>query len=167
MKAPQKAIVDFLTSHPIGALSTQNKNGKPELTTVYFLVDPDLRCHVVTRVNTRKYKNSLHNQHGALLSYSETELTSVEVSGRLEVVHDTIEVVKVFERFESVVAPRRADYWIPPVSQLKAGLYVIITLIPSKILYRRYGSPERGKKKMTEVVLRRKKKVLELQKVNQ
>ncbi len=167
MLIPQKAIANFLTSHPLGTLGTLNKKGDLELMAVYLLVNPDLSCHIVTKANTRKCKNILSRPTGTILCYAEDELTSVELSGKLELVLDTIEIVKVLERFQGMAEKRRVGYWVPPIAQLKAGSYAIITLTPAKVLYRRYADVKRGGKKMTEVVLRKKNKQLERLKGNE
>lgn len=157
MPLRQKAIVDFLRSHPVGTLGTQSKTGELELSAVYFMINPDLSCYIVTKANTRKCKNILTKPVGTLLCYAEDELVSVEVSGNLEVVLDTIEVVKVLERFQTMVEERGAEYWVPPIAQLRAGSYAIVTLKPSRVLYRHYADSKRGQEKMTEVVLSKKK----------
>ncbi len=160
MAIPHKTIQHFLASHPLGTIATLSKKGDPELATVYFLVNDDLSCYIVTKAETRKYKNIVRKSFGALMCHAEDELISVEISGTYEPIFDTIEVVVAIERFQALAEKRSVGYWIPPIAQLNAGAYVVVKLKPTQVQYRRYVAAKGGSKKMTEIVLRRKQKQL-------
>lgn len=132
--------LNFLQGNPLGALATLNREGLPDVSAIYFFTEKDFTCYFVTKSDTRKYQNCLKNPNVTLLSFSEKDLISVEINGTVETVVDTLEVARSVERFQDRVSTRKAGYWIPPISQLKAGSYVVCKLIPTVIRFNNFAA---------------------------
>lgn len=125
--------LNFLQEHPLGTLATTNEKGTPELAAVYFFTEKNFTCYFVTKAHTRKLKNIEIHPDASLLSYDEELLYSVEVSGEATIVRDPLEIAQAIERFQEIASARHAQYWIPPISQLQAGQYIVCKLLPSEV----------------------------------
>ena len=123
--------LNFLEEHTLGTLATINSRGIPNLATVFFFVDKDFSCYFITKENTRKLENIQEREVSTLLCSSEDDLTSIELMGATEILTDTLSIVKIIERFQELVLNRKAGYWVPPISQLNAGQYVVCKFIPN------------------------------------
>ena len=130
--------LNFLQEHPLGTLATINSDGLPQLCATYFFTEKDFTCYFVTKNETRKCKNIIANPKSVLFSYAEDELVSVEVVGNAEVVVDAALIADIIGKFGNFVLHRKAGYWIPPISQLDAGQYVVCKLIPTDINFNGY-----------------------------
>jgi uncharacterized pyridoxamine 5'-phosphate oxidase family protein len=126
----------FLDEQPHGTLVTLDSEGKPETAAIFFFVREDFSCFFVTKIGTRKYKNLAQNHTGVLFVYSDDELTSIELKGRLEIEHDTKEILASIVQFQTEVQSRSASYWVPPIAQIEAGEYVVCKLIPEVITFK-------------------------------
>ncbi len=134
--------LNFLEDNPLGTLATIRPDGRADLAVIYFYVKKDFSCCFVTKVLTRKYKNILTAPHATLLVHNEKELTSVEITGSVEVMRDTIAIAQAIEEFNRVVASRRVEeYWAPPISQMSAGQYAVCKLVPDTVRSCRFKVP--------------------------
>jgi len=131
---------NFLQEHPLGTLATINKTGTPELAAIYFFTENDFSCFFVTKVETRKFKNSLEQPMATLLSFDEDTIASIEIQGQVEIITDTADITRIIQKFQELALLRKRGYWIPPVSQLDAGQYVVCKLVPQHILFNTYVS---------------------------
>lgn len=124
---------NFLQKHPLGTIATINQSGVPEVAAVYFFTENDFSCFFVTKVGTRKFQNSLERQVATLLSFDEEELVSVEIPGQVEIITEIAAITRIIEKFEDLVLMRKKGYWVPPISQIDAGQYVVCKLIPQVV----------------------------------
>ena len=133
-----KRVVTFLKDHPMGILSTSNRDGEPWGAAVYFLVDDDFNIYFVTRHDSRKYQNMEKNPYASLtVADSETQVT-VQLSGDIT----TMPVQKYMDVFFDKFANMRpeGDYqWAPPVDKVHSGSYMPLQLTPTKMQYADYG----------------------------
>lgn len=135
---------NFLQDHPLGTLASINGDGIPDLSAIYFFTKSDFTCYFVTKVQTRKYQNFLRDPKATLLCVSEVDRISAEVQGNVETVTDVVKVAQIIEEFQSLVASRSAEYWIPPIAQLSAGEYVVCMLVPSVVHFNDFGKDPAG-----------------------
>jgi len=132
--------LNFLQEHPLGSLATINEQGSPELAAVYFYTEKDFSSYFVTKANTRKLANITQHPLTSLLSYDEELLYSVELTGIAELLRDPAAVSQAIEKFQMIAASRHAQYWIPPISQLQAGQYVVCMLKPEAVHVHNYAT---------------------------
>lgn len=128
----------FLESHPVGTLSTISILDIPEVSTIYFFTDSDFTLYFLTKILTRKMRNLSIRPVGTIVSFDESELTSVEITGKVDVVHDTITRARIIDTFHRVITERKMHYWIPPIAQLEAGAYALCKLTPTMVHYRKF-----------------------------
>jgi uncharacterized pyridoxamine 5'-phosphate oxidase family protein len=147
-------IVSFLQKYPLGALSTVNEKGHPELASIYLRVEDTLTMFFVTRTKTRKLKNILANPQVAFIASDEATLTTVEVSGKAYLVEDTMEFARVYDAFHTLFASRPGKRRLPPIVQIQAGKYVACKLIPEQITHRSFSTGARNTKSPKEIILR-------------
>lgn len=132
--------LNFLQSNPLGALATINASNIPDVSAIYFFVEKDFSCYFVTKVETRKFKNSVDKKVATLLSFDEEALVSAEVTGLVEVIAEQSEVSRIIEAFQALASARKAHYWVPPISLLTAGQYVVCKLVASRVTFSNFSS---------------------------
>lgn len=150
----ESKIFSFLREFPLGTLATINVSGVPEVVVVYLLVEQDLSIFFVTKALTRKFKNIVRNPAVAILVYDERTLTSVEITGKVHVVEDTIEFARVIDKFHNVVSKRKGSTWLPPIAQIGAGDYVACMLRPRHITHRVFTNDTAHPKKPLKITLK-------------
>lgn len=125
-------VHEFLTSHPVGVLSTASPAGEPWGSTIVFATDEDLNFFFMTRANTRKYQNIAANPTVALTVTDESQQITVQAMGSVEKVaaEDIMEVV--FHKLDKL-RPKGSEHWIAPVYKIHEGDYMILQFTP-KIL---------------------------------
>lgn len=138
----KKETLNFLRQEPLGTIATTDKRGVVKLSAVYFFVNNDFSFHFVTKTNTKKYKHLISGSKITLLACSEARLMSVEITGRPRVVHDSLEIVKVIEKFHTLAENQPVKYWMPPIAQISAGNYIVIETTPKRVLSRRFRIAE-------------------------
>jgi hypothetical protein len=116
---------------------------------VYFTIDKDFSCYFVTKEATRKFQNIHERTVASLLCGREDDLTTVELTGNAEVVMDTAQIVSIVERFQDVAMSRKSGYWVPPVSQLNAGYYVVCKFVPHTVQMNTYASDSNTPKRFS------------------
>jgi len=134
----------FLSHFPLGTIATVNEMGAPEAVAVYFYTERDFTLYFVTKAETRKLQNILRRPTATILSYDEASLTSVELTGNVEIIRDAVEFAQVIEKFHSIASSRRVQYWLPPIAQIDAGNYVACKLLPTSIYYRSFSKDVAG-----------------------
>jgi general stress protein 26 len=134
----KQKVHEFLKSHPIGVLSTVDKNNNPHATTIYVVVEEDLKLKFLSKRETHKIQNIEHNNHIVLVVFDAKTQTNLQVIGTVEDISD--DEKKAGQVFKEVLEITRqtsqAD--VPPVSKLFAGNYVAYEIKPKQIHYSTY-----------------------------
>ncbi len=144
-------IYDFLKSQPVGVLATVDPDNNPHAAVVYFSVDEKFNILFMTKRDTKKRDNLLHNNHAMLVAYEPIKQATVQVTGTVEEVQDNEEAQWAFSGMLSSSA-RTSEAVVPPLSKLYAGHYVAYKLKPVQIRMAMFIRPGPGGYDMYETI---------------
>lgn len=126
------AVRNFLAGQDIGVVSTVNEGGQPFGAAVYFSLEDDLSLVFSTKTETQKYQNIAKNKLVAFTVFSEEEQTTVQITGRVEIIENEERRRKAVNDMFTYSATR-GEGEVPPVDKLYAGDYITLRLVPSTI----------------------------------
>lgn len=132
-----ESINDFLKSHPVGVLSTSDKNNKPHAAVLYFSVDPDFSITFTTKRDTQKHRNMQHHKQVMLVVYDADTQTTVQIAGKVQDISNESEAAAVFQGTLKA-AQTNSKTGVPPISKLFAGHYVAYRILPSTVRSARF-----------------------------
>ncbi len=118
-------IASYINDNPIATLGTIGSDGTPRGSAVY--VCPDEEKHIVyflTKNGTQKYTNILAHDVVSLTIVNPSQNSTLQATGKAFTVRDSQALDAVTKQM--VRANPLASEWIPPVSRLNAGQYVIV-----------------------------------------
>ncbi len=123
----------FLLSHELCVLSTIDRNGYVNAAPVYYFLNDLGFIYVVSKSQTNKMHNIMHNKHIALTVVDEQGLSVAQLRGIGELETNT---GAKQEAFQKIVRERmyNGKKRLPPVTDLDKGAYVIfrITITDAK-----------------------------------
>lgn len=122
--------LSFLRSNDLAVLSTVSKSSQASGAVVYYLVDDQHRIYILTKAETTKAKNVLHNKHVALTLFDAQRAQTLQIQGEATI--ETNEEVKAYV-FKTISRIRQysSGYQLPPVAWLQAGMFVVIRITPT------------------------------------
>jgi len=118
-------IASYMYDNPIATLGTVAEDGVPHGAVVYIC--PDDERHVVyflTKNETKKYKNIQMRDIVSLTIVNPKQNSTLQATGKAFTVHDSQALDAVTKRM--IHANPFASQWLPPVSKLEAGQYVVV-----------------------------------------
>jgi general stress protein 26 len=118
-------IASYIYDNPIATLGTVGDDGTPHGAIVY--VCPDDEKHVIyflTKNETKKYKDIQTNDLVSLTIVNPKQNSTLQAAGKAFTVHDSQALDAVTKRM--IRANPFAAQWLPPVSKLEAGQYVVV-----------------------------------------
>jgi len=120
-------ITEYIRKHPIATIGTTGSKGEPHGAAVYIC--PDEHRHVVyflTKNETEKYKNLTAHEIVSITVVDPAGNSTLQATGKASTVHDAHALDMITKRM--VDANPRASEWIPPISKLDAGQYVVVSV---------------------------------------
>lgn len=118
-------IVSYINDNPIATLGTVGKDGMPRGAAVYVYADQEKQVvYFLTKNETQKYIDILANDSVSLTIVNPKENSTVQATGKAFTVHDSQALDAVTKQM--VRANPHVSEWIPPVSKLEAGQYVVV-----------------------------------------
>ncbi len=145
-------IASFLNTHPSGVLGTSDKAAQPYSAVVYYSPKDDFSLTFATKAETQKYKNMEENKKVSFVVYDQKEQISVQITGRVEVIQDQAERLKVIN-FMYATSPKLSMPMVPPADRLIAGGYVAVRIFPSVIKMAIYSRPDEERDDLYETML--------------
>lgn len=144
-------IAAYIYDNPIAILGTIGDDNTPHGAAIY--VCPDDTKHIVyflTKNETQKYKD-LQGQHLVSLTIVNPEQNStLQATGKAFTVHDSSALDAITKRM--VRANPLASQWLPPVSKLEAGRYVVVGIQLTHIRLAEFAGMELNREEIfTEV----------------
>ena len=136
-------ITEFLKHNQIAVLATVGSDNRPHTAVIYFYIDADLNIYFITKEKTAKYKNIIENPEVALSVYEPSSQTTVQASGRADIVTDMTRVNEIF-RHVLAVTKSTSESSIPPISKIEGGEYKCFCIRPRTIRLAEYTKPEHG-----------------------
>lgn len=129
----QKEAYKFLKDHKVGVLATVDPNGEPHAAAIYYDIDKSLAVTFVTKTQTKKTDNLRHYNHAMLVVYDAASQTTVQISGIVEEVPDTMEANRIFTQI-IYASLAESDTAVPPIAKLHdEGEYVAFRLTPKQV----------------------------------
>lgn len=118
-------IADYINRNPIAILGTVGKDGLPKGAAVYVYADREKHVvYFLTKNKTQKYINLQANEDVSLTIVNPQENSTLQASGKAFTAHDSQALDAVTKQMVRVNPS--SSKWIPPVSRLEAGQYVIV-----------------------------------------
>jgi len=116
-------IMDYIDHNPAAVLGTADSKG-PHGAVVYIITASHGTVCFVTKNKTQKYQKLIKQPIVSLTFFNEREGTTLQATGEAFVADDTTLRDIVMDKMAKAHAIM-AD-WLPPVSKLDAGEYVVI-----------------------------------------
>lgn len=162
-------MLDFVSKHPLGAMSTSSSLNMPSNSWVYTFSHPDFTFYVGTRTSTQKFADLEENPYAALSFTDPVTLETLQMRGKTEMLLGVAEVRAMTDALRALFETERKKWmapadkashgiynidvsrWMPPVAQMRDGAYVFIKITPEWARYRRYDADWREGKDFTEL----------------
>jgi general stress protein 26 len=139
----KQRMLDFLISTPYGVLSTITPDNNPHGAVIYFSIDNKFVVSILTKAETRKYDNLVHNNHAMLTAFDPETQTTVQLTGVASEVTDPEFVNNALEK--SMLASMNTSYSrMPAIEKLEAGKYVAFVIQPVQVRMAVYARPDPG-----------------------
>lgn len=139
----KQRIYEFLKATPIGVLSSITPDNDPHGAVVYFSVDRNFVVSVLTKSNTRKYDNLLHNNHVMITVFEAGTQTTVQFTGVAKEITDPQKINEIAQNnFKASMQTSEAG--VPAISKLIAGTYVAFEIMPVLVRMAVYARPDSG-----------------------
>ena len=130
----------FLNSHELAVMSTVDRTGNVSGAVVYYYPAED-GIYILTKDSTQKAHNLFGHSQVALTIYDAMSMQTLQLQGTASVETD---LQKRQQIFTEIVKPR--DYVegkrLPPVTQIKEGMYLPVKITPTTIKFTDYSSKE-------------------------
>lgn len=139
----KQRIYDFLHTTPVGVLSSTDPDGGPHGAVVYFSVDKQFVVSLLTKTDTRKYDNLMHNDHVMLTVFELQTQTVAQIVGRAAEVKDAREMNAIARKVLRAGA-KTSPVALPPIVKLQAGAYVAFKIMPAQVRMAVYARPDPG-----------------------
>jgi general stress protein 26 len=139
----KQRIYDFLSTAPIGVLSSTDPDGDPHGAVIYFTINKEFEVAFLTKSETKKYDNLIHNNHVMLTVFEPFTQTTVQLTGTAKEVKNDLVVEEIADKV-LVMSLKTSDAEMPPLSKLQAGTYVAFKIKPVQVRMAVYARPDSG-----------------------
>jgi general stress protein 26 len=120
----QHEIVAYVKDNPVMVLGTIGQNNIPHGAAVYVCLTAHDQLYFVTKTDTQKFKDIVHNPHVSVTIVNPSESSSLQAVGRAHVVNDGSTIEMVMGKMTKIYV-QSAD-WLPPIAKLRAGAYQVV-----------------------------------------
>lgn len=134
---PKELAFHFILHNRDASLATVGKDGIPHVVAVYCVVRKDLTLYFMTRAESRKYANIIHQPKVGMMFYSEQSLDTLQLTGKAERVNDLKQEQEIWHDLMRFRMP-----WsypgLPPVQLFEEGYtneLAIIKITPQEMTY--------------------------------
>ena len=124
LQLTDKDVTDYIKDNPVMVLGTANEQGKPHGAAVYVCAPTAETVYFVTKSETLKFKNIVHNPHVSVTIVNTADNSSLQAAGHAKVINDPSTIESVMGHMAKIYATS-AD-WLPPIAKLRAGPYQVV-----------------------------------------
>jgi len=117
-------LAEYIGTHPAAVLSTINDDGTPYGSVVYVGLAGHRQVFFVTKNQTRKYANVSKRPQVSLTFFNDKDSSTLQASGKAFVADDPKMIDHALDAMKKIHAMQAE--WLPPISKLNAGNYVLI-----------------------------------------
>ena len=142
-------IMGYVERNPAAVLSTVGEDG-PHGAVVYVIPASHGTLCFVTKNQTKKYANIVNQPSISLTIFNENESTTLQASGRAFVA-DNSQGLKEIVMEKMTKAHATMSDWLPPVSKIQNGEYVVIGIELASARLADYSSIDVGGPVFTEL----------------
>ena len=139
----QQRIYEFLFETPIGVLSSTDPDGDPHGAVIYYTINRHFEVEFLTKSETKKYDNLIHNNHVMLTVFEPLTQTTVQVTGVAKEVKSGVVMNEIAARVLGT-SLKTSEEGLHPLSKLDAGAYVAFKIEPVQVRMAVYARPEPG-----------------------
>lgn len=143
MSDRNQRIYDFLTDNPVGVLCTVTPDSVPHGSVIYFLTDDDFNITFLTKAETRKHDNLMHNNKIMLTIFEPHSQAVAQVTGVAEEIEGSYDVNEVAGGILAA-SLKSSGPGMPPIVKLMAGPYTAFRITPKLIRMAIYSRPDPG-----------------------
>lgn len=141
----KQEVYSFLLRYNLAVFGTTSPDHSPHLTSMFYVVDPDLNFYFITKSETEKVKNIALNPHVSVVVSDRESYKTVEASGvvvalsGIERIKTVIQMFAQVYRNEGVLEASKLFGWPPPIEKIEDGEIVVYELQPSQLIYSDYS----------------------------
>ena len=139
----QQRIYEFLFETSIGLLSSTDPEGDPHGAVIYYTINKHFEVEFLTKVETKKYDNLIHNNHVMLTVFEPLTQTTVQLTGVAKEVTSGFVMDTIAARVLGT-SLKTSDAGMHPLSKLDAGAYVAFKIEPVQVRMAVYARPDPG-----------------------
>lgn len=143
-------IVEYIKDHPVVIVGTIDQHGQPCGAAVYAYAKSADIIYFVTKSETQKFKNILHNPKVSLTIVDPLQNSSLQAHGEARVVNDAKTIEMVMGNMVKIYA-QNAD-WLPPITKIQAGPYEVVAVEVSYCRLAKYKDKHPGSKEIFKEV---------------
>ena len=140
----QQRIYGFLSTHPVGVLSSVSPDGDPHGAVVHFVIDKQFTVSFLTKDDTRKYDNLKHFNHIMLTVFDASAQTTAQITGTATEIQDRSAVPHLVWAILEASLDSSVGTGLPPIAKLQAGSYAAFSIQPAQIRMAVYSRPDPG-----------------------
>lgn len=133
-------IMGYIDQNPAAVLSTVDADGNPHGAVIYVITASHSTLCFVTKNDTQKYNNLTNHASISLTFFNEKERSTLQVTGQAYVAND--DGMKDFVLEKMAKAHVLTSDWVPPVTQLLTGEYVVVGVEVSTARLTRFQTVE-------------------------
>jgi hypothetical protein len=139
----KQRIYNFLFNTSIGVLSSTDSNGDPHGAVIYYTINKDFEVAFLTKSETKKYDNLIHNNHVMLTVFEPLTQTTVQVTGVAKEINDGFTMNEIAGRVFGT-SLKKSDAGLTPLDKLEAGSFVAFKIEPLQVRMAVYARPDPG-----------------------
>ena len=148
----ENLIREYLGSHSSGVLGTSDTANNPHVAAIYYSLEDDLCLTFATKTETQKAKNMLENQQVAFAVYDEVEQTTIQITGKVELIEDEQTKRKAINAmFESSSSISKREF--APADKLMAGEPIAFRIVPLVIRMGVFARPVSSEEEYYETLI--------------
>lgn len=128
----------FLKEHDLAVLSTVDRTGNVHGAVVYYVLDQRNFIYIMTKSETEKGRDVYVHSQVAITIHEVGTLQTAQVQGMATIENDQKIKDTVFNQIMQY-RTYRGEKQLPPITKLHEGLYVVIRIRPTSIVYHDYA----------------------------
>ncbi len=135
-------VLKFLEGNSLAVISTVTKEGNPDGSAVYYLIEKNFEIFFITKKGTAKYKN-IHHLNEVVLTVTNTATNeTVKIKGKAEPVNKAALNIEIMENVAGKLNRDDDFETVLPILKHDAGEILAIKITPYQITMSDYSGEE-------------------------
>lgn len=124
-------------AHELATFSTVDRDNNANGAVVYYYPAPEGYIYILTKGETQKAHDALHNPHIALTIHDTETLQTLQLQGDSAIESDADKKHEVYTKLVHEHEYGK-DKSMPPVTKLKHGAFMVLRISPTQAKFRDY-----------------------------